>query len=66
MKYYLTLAVFGLMMGGLCVILQVHPTASPGIAMFSLFSAHEGERDGVPAGQPHPLDAMGAVALLPA
>ena len=63
MKYYLTFVLFGLLMGGLCVVLQVHPATSPGIAMFSLFSAHD---EPTPAGQPHPLDAMHHVAELPA
>jgi hypothetical protein len=63
MKYYLTFVLFGLLMGGLCVVLQVHPSSSPGVAMFSLFSAHE---EAMPAGQPHPLDGMPLVADLPA
>lgn len=63
MKYYLTFAVFGLLMGGLCMILQVHPTPAPGIAMFSLFSAHD---QALPAGQPDPLDAVAPAAVLPA
>jgi xanthosine utilization system XapX-like protein len=41
MKYYLTMAMLGLLMGGLCLVLEVHPTSSPGIAMFGLFGAHE-------------------------
>lgn len=43
MRYYLTFVGLGLLMGGLCLLLQIHPTPPPAIAMMGLFGAHEHE-----------------------
>lgn len=47
MRYYLTFVGLGLLMGGLCLLLQIHPTPPPAIAMMGLFGAHahEGSHD---------------------
>jgi len=48
MRYYLTFVGLGLLMGGLCLLLQIHPTPPPAIAMMGLFGAHahEGQHEG--------------------
>ncbi len=38
MRYYLTFVMLGLLMGGLCLLLEVH-TAAPSVAMTGLFGA---------------------------
>lgn len=38
MRYYLTFVMLGLLMGGLCLLLEVH-TAAPAVAMTGLFGA---------------------------
>lgn len=38
MRYYLTFVMLALLMGGLCVLLEVH-TAAPSVAMTGLFGA---------------------------
>ena len=38
MRYYLTFVVLGLLMGALCLLLEVH-TAAPSVAMTGLFGA---------------------------
>jgi hypothetical protein len=43
MKYYLSVVLFALVMGGLGVLLKPHPTPVPGIAMIGLFGAHHGD-----------------------
>jgi len=40
MRFYLTFVVFGLLMFGLCVMLQPHALPQPGVSMSSLFGAH--------------------------
>lgn len=40
MRYYLTFALLGLLMGGLCIVLEVH-TAAPAVAMMGLFGASD-------------------------
>jgi hypothetical protein len=40
MRYYLTFAMLGLLMGGLCIVLEVH-TAAPAVAMMGLFGASD-------------------------
>ncbi|SDD07314.1 hypothetical protein SAMN05428966_103130 [Massilia sp. PDC64] len=38
MRYYLTFVMLGLLMAGLCLVLEVH-TAMPAVAMTGLFGA---------------------------
>jgi hypothetical protein len=38
MRYYLTFVMLALLMGGLCLLLEVH-TAAPSVAMTGLFGA---------------------------
>jgi hypothetical protein len=38
MRYYLGSVVFGLLMGGLCIVFELH-RAAPGLAMIGLFGA---------------------------
>lgn len=40
MRFYLTFVAFGLLMFGLCVMLQPHALTQSGVAMSSLFGAH--------------------------
>lgn len=40
MRYYLTFVMLGLLMGGLCVVLEVYATA-PAVAMTGLFGASD-------------------------
>jgi xanthosine utilization system XapX-like protein len=40
MRYYLTFVMLGLLMGGLCLLLEVH-TAAPSVAMTGLFGASD-------------------------
>jgi xanthosine utilization system XapX-like protein len=52
MRYYLAFVGLGLLMGGLCVLLNVHTTPPPAIAMVGLFGAHAdqaGDGAGLPA-----------------
>ena len=41
MRYYVGFVVFGLLMGGVCALLEFHPVPPPAIAMIGLFGAHE-------------------------
>jgi hypothetical protein len=49
MKYYLSVVLFALVMGGLGVLLKPHPVPVPGIAMMGLFGvqheAWQGQQD---------------------
>lgn len=54
MRYCLTFVMLGLLMGGLCIVLEVH-TAAPAVAMMGLFGASDA-----------PAPAPSADAALPA
>jgi xanthosine utilization system XapX-like protein len=40
MRYYLSFVALGLLMGGVCLLLEIHATPPPAIAMIGLFGAH--------------------------
>lgn len=57
MRYYLTFVVLGLLMGALCLLLEVH-TAAPSVAMTGLFGA-----GGAPHAPPPVLRVLEDAAL---
>jgi xanthosine utilization system XapX-like protein len=40
MRYYLSFVALGLLMGGVCLLLEIHVAPPPAIAMIGLFGAH--------------------------
>jgi xanthosine utilization system XapX-like protein len=40
MRYYLSFVALALLMGGVCLLLEIHATPPPAIAMIGLFGAH--------------------------
>jgi len=42
MRYYLSFVALGLLMGGVCLLLEIHRVPSPAMAMVGLFGAHVG------------------------
>jgi xanthosine utilization system XapX-like protein len=51
MRYYLSFVALALLMGGVCLLLEIHATPPPAIAMIGLFGAHGAlaELSGLPA-----------------
>lgn len=40
MRYYLSFVALGLLMGALCLLLEMHMVPPPALAMIGLFGAH--------------------------
>lgn len=40
MRYYLSFVALGLLMGALCLLLEMHMMSPPALAMIGLFGAH--------------------------
>jgi xanthosine utilization system XapX-like protein len=40
MRYYLSLVALGLLMGGVLLLLEIHATPPPAMAVIGLFGAH--------------------------
>ena len=54
MRYYLSLVALGLLMGGVLLLLEIHATLPPAMAVIGLFGAHGETQDALdaPAGLP--------------
>ena len=52
MRYYLSFVALGLLMGALCLLLEIQMMSPPALAMIGLFGAHENVATAAAAGLP--------------